>query len=40
MEDNFREVLTVEEANKIDLEHWVFVKLSDTRGYCFKRRKK
>jgi len=35
---NFKEVVTVEEANEVDLTVWTFVKLSDTRGYVFKRR--
>lgn len=38
--DNFREIESVDEANKIDLEVWTFIKFSDTRNrYIFKRRR-
>jgi len=35
---NFLEKETVEEANTVDLSVYSFVKLSDVRGYVFKKR--
>ena len=37
--DNFREVASLEEANRFDLSVWTFVKFSESRDkYIFKRR--
>jgi hypothetical protein len=40
MNENFKELQNVDEANQVDLKIWSFVKLSDQRGYVFKRRSK
>jgi len=40
MNPNFIELQTKEEANMVDLEKYTFIRLSDTRGYCFKIRAK
>ena len=37
--DNFVEVLTLEEANSIDLKDYVFIGLKDN-AYCFKVRQR
>lgn len=37
--DNFREVSTIDEANKLDLEIWSFIRFSESRQkYIFKRK--
>ena len=38
--ENFIETFTKEEANKIDLDEYTFIRFSDNRGYIFKRRAK
>jgi len=35
---NFLERETIEEANAVDLSVYSFVKLSDAKGYVFKKR--
>ena len=37
---NFIEIATKEEANRVDLDKYSFIKLSESRGYCFKLRAK
>jgi len=38
MDQNFLELKTVDEANIVDPKKYTLIKLSDTRGYCFKKR--
>jgi hypothetical protein len=35
---NFIEHIRLEDANKVDLKEYTFLKLDDYRGYCFKKR--
>ncbi len=38
MDENFKEIQSVEEANKMDLKVWCFLKFSEYKGYIFKKR--
>ena len=40
MEDNFKELKSVEEANRVDMRYWKLIGFDPAKGYVFARRVK